>query len=226
MSNRPIRMAVIALVAAGVLVLLPVPQREAMAAKPKVPTLSGLRCADGEVPRFDAAAHEWVCSAALTEVIEQISGLQQLKAFDADGVEIGPAEGESAALLEVAAGPRAGALYTLSVNRSRLVGNQIFYTGADCTGDAYVTAPQNTDVQGALESAAVGPDPANGGHLSAFLLADPDSVAAAINAMSRFGINTTTLDYSCSATMLTTDGRPVVPVLDLEAFTPPFEFHF
>lgn len=199
------------------------------AAPPKVPTLSGLRCDDGEVARFDGAGNQWVCSTALTDVIAEVAGLptlQQLKAFDGNGVEVGPEVGISAALLQVSGGPRDGAFYTLSVNRSRLGGNQIFYTGAACTGDAYVTAPQNTDVQGALESAAVGPDPANGGDLSAWLLADPDSVAASVGFVSRFGLNTTTLDFSCSATAITTDARPVVPVLDLEAFAPPFEFHY
>jgi len=198
------------------------------AAQPRVPTLSGLRCADGEVARYDAADRGWVCSSALTDVIAEVAGLptaQQLKAFDGDGVEIGPAVSVSAALLQVSGGPRDGTFYALSVNRSRLVGNQIFYTGAGCTGDAYVSAPQTTDVQGALEGAAVGPDPGNGGALSAFLLADPDSVAAPVAFMSRFGLNTTTLDYSCSANGITTDARPVGPVLDLEAFAPPFEFH-
>lgn len=220
---RPIgRVPLLAFVMSLMLVL----GRDATAA-PRVPTLSGLRCADGEVARFDVGAGEWVCSAALSKVIDDLAGVgQQLTVFDADGVAIGPAFGGSAALLEVAGGPLDGTLYTLAVNRARLVGTQIFYTGTNCTGDAYVTAPQTTEVQGALQGAAVGPDPANGGALSAFLLVDPDSVGVPINAMSRFGLDPGTLSFGCTNSALATDGRMVIPVLDLEPFVPPFVLHF
>jgi hypothetical protein len=193
-------------------------------AAPKTPTLSGLRCADGEVARYDGALREWVCSSALTD-LENAAGGEEVKVFDANGVEVGPLVGPSLALREVAAGPRAGTFFTVGANRARLVGGQIFYTGLGCSGDAHLTAPQNTNVQAALEGAAVGPDPSNAGHLSAFLLADPDSAPASFNAQSRFGIDTVTLTYGCTDGPITTDGRPGIPVLDLEPFVPPFVVH-
>ena len=197
-----------------------------VAAAPRVPSLSGLRCADGEVARYDDATLGWVCSDALTELIDQPDpGQQQLKAFDDLGVEIGPVVGPSSALLEVTSGPLAGTFFTVTVARARLSGSQIFYSGPGCTGDAWVSAPQNTNVQGALQGAAVGPDPTNGGNISAFLLADPDSVSMPIAAASRYGLDTTTLTFSCTSPAGATEGRAAVPVLDLEQFVPPFVVH-
>lgn len=224
------------------------------AADPKVPSLSGLRCAEGEVPRYDEIAGQWLCSGALTQVIEDVANLATLPSGCGEGDVARFVGGNwvcsdalTEALAAIAAiqplkafdgndveiGPAVGANdVLLQHNGTNFYINLRHkrFAGARVyyanTGCAGQAYIQfAAGALGAMQLAGLGTDPGNGDALSAFLIDDPNSATVSPTTHSVYQPDGNG-DLVCVDQDDTQDVRTASAVIDLSGYVPDFYFGY